>query len=151
MTCYSWQFASQSHGKDKFDEAGYVALPPCLWSDEDPSLDNSVWLPKNTPMISVKKNKNTHLGHFGILFARRPSILLPRRTVVHFQTFCLVCLCCLLVIVRPCPSLACACLCPQVFVANGYLGYLDFFRDLASVPVTRRNGFMADAWRELSC
>jgi len=51
--------------KDKFDEAGYVALPPCLWSDEDPSLDNSVWLPKNTPMISVKKNKNTHLGHFG--------------------------------------------------------------------------------------
>jgi len=51
--------------KDKWDEAGYAALPPCLWSDEDPSLDNSVWLPTNTPMISIKKNKNTHLGHFG--------------------------------------------------------------------------------------
>ena len=53
--------------KDKWDEAGYVALPPCLWSDEDPSLDNTVWLPENsdTPMISIKKYNNTHLGRYG--------------------------------------------------------------------------------------
>lgn len=51
--------------KDKWDEAGYVTLPPCLWSDEDPKLDRSVWLPANTPLFSIKKNNNTHLGHFG--------------------------------------------------------------------------------------
>lgn len=51
--------------KDKWDEAGYVTLPPCLWSDEDPSLEDTVWLPADTPLISIKKNNNTHLGHFG--------------------------------------------------------------------------------------
>mmetsp|Transcript_15463 Transcript_15463/g.36558 ORF Transcript_15463/g.36558 Transcript_15463/m.36558 type:complete len:894 (-) Transcript_15463:53-2734(-) len=59
------KFGQGNFPKDKWDEAGYATLPPCLWSDEDPSLDNSVWLPANTPMISVKKNRNTFLGHYG--------------------------------------------------------------------------------------
>jgi hypothetical protein len=51
---------------DKFDEAGYLTLPPCLWSD-DPSegLQPSVWLPQGTPVVSIKKNRNTKQGHFG--------------------------------------------------------------------------------------
>jgi len=49
---------------DKFDEAGYVALPPCLWGD-DKGLNPSVLLPPNTPLLSIKKNVNTHVGHFG--------------------------------------------------------------------------------------
>ena len=50
---------------DKFDEAGYVALPPCLWGDASEGLTPPVWLPTNTPMISIKRNRNTHHGHFG--------------------------------------------------------------------------------------
>lgn len=51
---------------DKFDEAGYLALPPCLWSDTGgEGLEASVWLPEGTPLISIKKNWNTHAGHFG--------------------------------------------------------------------------------------
>lgn len=50
---------------DKYDEAGFLALPPCLWSDDDPALDDTQWLPANTPLVSIKKNRNTHLGHFG--------------------------------------------------------------------------------------
>mmetsp|Transcript_19740 Transcript_19740/g.44426 ORF Transcript_19740/g.44426 Transcript_19740/m.44426 type:complete len:904 (+) Transcript_19740:70-2781(+) len=50
--------------EDKFDEAGYVALPPCLWG-EDEGLEPSQWLPKDTPVFSVKRNRNTHLGHYG--------------------------------------------------------------------------------------
>jgi len=50
--------------KDKFDEAGYLALPPCLWG-EDEGLEPSFFLPENTPLLSVKKNRNTHMGHFG--------------------------------------------------------------------------------------
>jgi len=49
---------------DKFDEAGYIALPPCLWG-RDAGLEPSVWLPAGTPLLSVKKNRNTHLGHYG--------------------------------------------------------------------------------------
>jgi len=51
---------------DKFDEAGYVVLPPCLWSDEaGEGLAPSSWLPANTPMYSVKRNRNTWAGHYG--------------------------------------------------------------------------------------
>lgn len=51
---------------DRFDDKGYIHIPPCLWSD-DPSegLDKSVWLPENTQLVSVTKKRNTHTGHFG--------------------------------------------------------------------------------------
>ena len=47
-----------------YDEAGYLSLPPCLWGDE-PGLHPSVLLPPNTELVSIKKNWNTHRGHFG--------------------------------------------------------------------------------------
>jgi hypothetical protein len=50
---------------DRFDEAGYVVLPPCLWGAEDEGLAPPSWLGPNTPMFSVKRNHNTHAGHFG--------------------------------------------------------------------------------------
>eukprot|EP00322_Chrysochromulina_rotalis_P000677 CAMPEP_0115847920 /NCGR_PEP_ID=MMETSP0287-20121206/10641_1 /TAXON_ID=412157 /ORGANISM="Chrysochromulina rotalis, Strain UIO044" /LENGTH=898 /DNA_ID=CAMNT_0003301789 /DNA_START=6 /DNA_END=2702 /DNA_ORIENTATION=+ len=50
---------------DKFDEAGYVALPPCLWGEPHESLAPPSWLPSLTPMYSIKRNRNTHAGHFG--------------------------------------------------------------------------------------
>ena len=49
---------------DKYDEAGYIALPPCLWGDEG-DLDPTTLLPEGTPLVSIKRNRNTHLGHFG--------------------------------------------------------------------------------------
>jgi len=51
--------------KDRFDEAGYVALPPCLWGDAKEGLSPPSWLPPNTPMFSIKRNRNTHHGHYG--------------------------------------------------------------------------------------
>jgi len=50
---------------DRFDEAGYVVLPPCLWGDASEGLAPPSWLPPNTPMFSVKRNRNTWTGHFG--------------------------------------------------------------------------------------
>eukprot|EP00325_Prymnesiales_sp_UTEX-LB-985_P010507 CAMPEP_0174696172 /NCGR_PEP_ID=MMETSP1094-20130205/2390_1 /TAXON_ID=156173 /ORGANISM="Chrysochromulina brevifilum, Strain UTEX LB 985" /LENGTH=884 /DNA_ID=CAMNT_0015892883 /DNA_START=17 /DNA_END=2671 /DNA_ORIENTATION=+ len=51
--------------KDRFDEAGYVVLPPCLWGSEDEGLEPPSWLPYGTPMFSIKRNRNTHSGHYG--------------------------------------------------------------------------------------
>jgi len=48
----------------KYDEPGFLALPPCLWGDEV-GLNPSVLLPPNTPMLAIKKNRNTGQGHFG--------------------------------------------------------------------------------------
>ncbi|XP_045180973.2 uncharacterized protein LOC123540207 [Mercenaria mercenaria] len=57
------------HGKgkvshDKFDETGYIAIPPCLFGN-DMGLNPSIWLPQNTPVVSIKHNRNTHMGHYG--------------------------------------------------------------------------------------
>lgn len=49
---------------NKFDETGYLALPPCLWG-KDKGLNPSVLLPENTPLVSIKHNRNTHMGHYG--------------------------------------------------------------------------------------
>ena len=49
---------------DKYDELGYIALPPCLWGN-DKGLEPSVLLPPNTPLVSIKHNRNTHMGHYG--------------------------------------------------------------------------------------
>ena len=49
---------------DKYDEAGYILIPPCLWGDEG-GLEPSVLMPPNTPLLMVKHNRNTHTGHFG--------------------------------------------------------------------------------------
>jgi len=49
---------------DKYDEADYVTLPPCLWGG-DGGLQPSLLLPPNTELVSIKRNKNTHVGHYG--------------------------------------------------------------------------------------
>ncbi|KAK3246828.1 hypothetical protein CYMTET_43649 [Cymbomonas tetramitiformis] len=58
------QYGRGSFPEDKWDEAGYAAIPPCLWGDDE-GLQPSVFLPPNTPVLSIKRNHNTHSGHFG--------------------------------------------------------------------------------------
>jgi hypothetical protein len=53
-----------SRGPGKYDEAGYIAIPPCLFGDEG-ELKPSELLPPGTTLHSVKRNKNTHTGHYG--------------------------------------------------------------------------------------
>ena len=62
-----WTAAHDWHRRPKagiYDEEGYLALPPCLWGEE-PGLHPSILLPPNTPLVSIKKNRNTHQGHYG--------------------------------------------------------------------------------------
>ena len=40
---------------DKFDELGYVVLPPCLWGAKSEGLEPPVYLPPGTPMFSIKR------------------------------------------------------------------------------------------------
>ena len=51
--------------EDKYDEAGYLALPPCLWGSAAEGLEPPVYLPPNTPIYAVKRNVNTRAGHYG--------------------------------------------------------------------------------------
>jgi hypothetical protein len=76
---HSADFAADGNGTNSnskagmYDEAGYLALPPCLWGEEK-GLYPSILLPPNTPLVSIKKNRNTHQGHF---------VRVARRSVCH--------------------------------------------------------------------
>ena len=50
---------------DRFDEAGYVILPPCLWGTAEEGLQPPVYLAQGTPMYSIQRTRNTHVGHTG--------------------------------------------------------------------------------------
>jgi hypothetical protein len=59
------QIPQFGQGSDaKFDEAGYEMIPPCLWGDEE-GLAPSFFMPAGTPLISIKRNRNTENGHYG--------------------------------------------------------------------------------------
>ena len=62
------------NNKDIFITAGFQSAPwagrPCargvrLWGSADEGLDPPVWLPNGTPMFSIKRNRNTYVGHTG--------------------------------------------------------------------------------------
>eukprot|EP01084_Bolivina_argentea_P258907 436667_1 len=57
------QYGKGNIDKDKYDEAGYILIPPCLWGN-DTGLEPSVLLPPGTPLLSKKICKNTHMGHY---------------------------------------------------------------------------------------
>ena len=58
------QYGTGNVTHDKYDEPGYLMLPPCVWGD-DAGLNPSILLPPGTPLVSIKRNRNTHTGHFG--------------------------------------------------------------------------------------
>ena len=48
-----------------YDELGFLAIPPCLWSDNpDDGLVAPRFLPMNTTLLSIKRNNNT-VSHWG--------------------------------------------------------------------------------------
>lgn len=51
---------------EKYDEMGFVSIPPCLWSDNDASgqLPRPVMLPLNATLLSIKRANATwpHTG-----------------------------------------------------------------------------------------
>ncbi len=63
------------YAKDKFDDPDYIHIPPCIWRGPEGAsasnetynevLNPSIVLPSGTPMVSIKKNRNTNMGHYG--------------------------------------------------------------------------------------
>jgi hypothetical protein len=49
---------------DIYDEFGFIAIPPCLWSSQDDSLADPILLSLNATLLSIKRNNSTfpHTG-----------------------------------------------------------------------------------------
>lgn len=64
-----------------YDEAGYLALPPCLWGDAShQGLAPPVLLPLDAELLSVKRNNSTlpHTGEMALWQMR--GVVVPRET-----------------------------------------------------------------------
>jgi hypothetical protein len=72
-----------SGSANKYDEAGYVAIPPCLWSADETSAEGlppPVLLPLNATLLSIKRANATwpHTGEMASWQMR--GVLVPRAT-----------------------------------------------------------------------
>mmetsp|Transcript_42291 Transcript_42291/g.76666 ORF Transcript_42291/g.76666 Transcript_42291/m.76666 type:complete len:891 (-) Transcript_42291:222-2894(-) len=63
--CYQRTSYGKGDISDKWDEAGYITLPPCLWGSSKEDLDPPAYLPNGTTLLSIKRNRNTEIGHYG--------------------------------------------------------------------------------------
>ena len=50
--------------ENPFDEKGYVAIPPCLYGEEEDGLMPPPYMAYNQNLTSIKRNNNTY-GHYG--------------------------------------------------------------------------------------
>ena len=62
LLCSHYPTYGKSH--EIFDEFGYLAIPPCLWGEEDEGLVAPVYLPYDANLTSIKRNNNTYT-HYG--------------------------------------------------------------------------------------
>lgn len=68
-----------AHGKsgELYYEKGFIAIPPCLWGNED-GLVAPKFLSLNTTLMSVKRNNNT-LPHTGeMAYWQMRAVLVPK-------------------------------------------------------------------------
>merc|ERR1719447_453715 len=62
LLCRQTPVIGQSH--KTFDEEGYIAIPPCLWSPDEDGLIVPELLKFDTKLMSIKKNNATYT-HYG--------------------------------------------------------------------------------------
>jgi hypothetical protein len=61
-----------------YEEFGFIAIPPCLWSSQDDNLADPILLSLNTTLLSIKRNNSTfpHTGEMASWQMR--GIVVPR-------------------------------------------------------------------------
>lgn len=63
LLCHVEPLRGSGSSEEKYDEDGYIALPPCLWS-EDPSRTEGLPMPDllqlNTTLMSIKRANSTY-------------------------------------------------------------------------------------------
>eukprot|EP00117_Sycon_ciliatum_P029408 scpid52803/ scgid23424/ len=64
LLCRHLPVYGEGSPENKFDEKGYLLLPPCLWGLEEDGLEPPVLLPFDGNMTSIKHNNNTY-AHYG--------------------------------------------------------------------------------------
>jgi hypothetical protein len=73
-----------SGGTEPFDERGYIAIPPCLWSSNgtNDGLSPPHFLPLNATLLSIKRANSTwpHIGEMASWQMR--GVLVSRDTIV---------------------------------------------------------------------
>jgi Stress up-regulated Nod 19 len=81
LLCHMEPLRGTGSSAEQYDEAGYIAIPPCLWS-EDPNRTEGLPLPDllqlNTTLLSIKRANSTfpHTGEMASWQMR--GVVIPR-------------------------------------------------------------------------
>ena len=62
LLCSHYPVFGKTH--EVMDELGYIAIPPCLWGQEEEGLVSPTYLPYDANLLSIKRNNNTYT-HYG--------------------------------------------------------------------------------------
>jgi len=62
LLCSHYPVFGKTH--EVMDELGYLAIPPCLWGQEEEGLLSPIYLPYDANLLSIKRNNNTYT-HYG--------------------------------------------------------------------------------------
>ncbi|CAD7928958.1 unnamed protein product [Amoebophrya sp. A120] len=69
LLCKQTPRDAASEAGSKFGEPGYIYTPPCIFAapggPDETVLPRAPLIPDGVPLLSVKKNKNTDVGHLG--------------------------------------------------------------------------------------
>jgi hypothetical protein len=75
------------NGTATYNEAGYVALPPCVWGNPEDGLMKPPFLPLDTELLSIKRNNNTY-GHYGEMASwQMRGVVVPRSGTQKAYTY----------------------------------------------------------------
>lgn len=85
LLCHAEPVFGQGQREKDYDEHGFLAIPPCLWGDENEGLPPPQLLSLDTTLLSIKRNNNT-LPHTGEMASwQMRGILVPKRKEANFR------------------------------------------------------------------
>jgi len=85
LLCHVEPIFGKGESNKDYDEHGFLALPPCLWGDENEGLTRPQFLSLDTTLLAIKRNNNT-LPHTGEMASwQMRGILVPKKAKANFN------------------------------------------------------------------
>lgn len=85
LLCHVEPIYGQGKSDNRYDEHGFLALPPCLWGDESEGLPPPQLLSLDTTLLSIKRNNST-LPHTGEMASwQMQGIVVPKKDKTNFD------------------------------------------------------------------
>lgn len=85
LLCHMQPIYGNGDTDKDYNENGFLAVPPCLWADDEEGLAKPELLTLDTTLLSIKRNNST-LPHTGEMASwQMRGVLVPRKETTNFR------------------------------------------------------------------